>query len=123
MRGHRSRLDRGDLLPQPVLGTRVLPLRLLQARPLTLTLTPIPTPNPTRTNPEPRPDPHPNLSGHRRCAPGSYGADCSLPPRPPPRAAAGPAEAAAPLRPLIYVYELPGESNTFLLARRQNADA
>ena len=30
---------------------------------------------------------------------------------------------AAPPRPRVYVYELPGEFNTFLLARRQNADA
>ena len=77
------------------------------------------------------------LSGYCRCEPGSYGADCSLPPRPRPRPAGGAGgagdaaadsrgglvETAAPLRPLIYVYELPGESNTFLLARRQNADA
>jgi len=84
-------------------------------------------------------------AGFCRCFAPFYGADCSLsaaggatlaapaaPPSslPPSRASKagggvddGSGRPAAPLRPRIYVYELPGEFNTFLLARRHNTDA
>ena len=102
-------------------------------------------------------------SGFCRCAAGSHGADCSLPPRADiasssPRkslivgrggalqpeavatieaAAEGASEAAietavaavhaarpgASVSPRVFVYELPGEYNTFMLARREKAPA
>ncbi len=58
-------------------------------------------------------------SGFCECRAGAYGADCSLPTTP----TTASTTAATPPRPRIYVYELPGEFNTFLLARRQNPDA
>ena len=76
------------------------------------------------------------LSGYCRCEAGWYGADCSISaePRTQPRtdttaggdagiSRAGASAALLPPRPRIYVYELPGDYNTFLLARRQSNDA
>ena len=72
------------------------------------------------------------ISGFCRCATGFAGADCSIEQATASRAtaaatyssAASDANAATTaLRPRVYVYELPGEFNVFLLARRQSNDA
>ena len=66
------------------------------------------------------------LGGHCRCARGFHGADCSVANSGGLKPAASIPAASAPEsapRPRIYVYELPGEFNSFLLSRRQNGDS
>ncbi|KAL1528336.1 hypothetical protein AB1Y20_009690 [Prymnesium parvum] len=53
--------------------------------------------------------------GYCRCARGSYGADCSG------STAGGAAAPPGGAFPRVYVYDLPGEFNTFLLSRRLDA--